>query len=57
MNSRQSPLFFSYTYKFLHEYLVKDLGKSEKTEISYTDALTLFRRELLKNNSFIYSIY
>jgi len=44
MNSRQSPLFFSYTYKFLHEYLVKDLGKSEKTEISYTDALTLFRR-------------
>lgn len=44
MNRRQSPLFFSYTYKFLHEYLVEGLGRSEKTEISYTDALTLFHR-------------
>jgi integrase/recombinase XerD len=44
MSSRKSPLFFIYTYKFLHEYLVRDLCRSEKTEISYTDALTLFRR-------------
>jgi site-specific recombinase XerD len=44
MNKNKNTLFFKYTYKFLHEYLVRDLNRSEKTEISYTDALTLFRR-------------
>jgi site-specific recombinase XerD len=44
MKKYKSPLFFKYTYKFLHEYLVNNLNRSRQTEDSYTDALTLFNR-------------
>lgn len=44
MNRNENPLFYEYTYKFLHEYLVNQLNRSKQTEASYTDALTLLNR-------------
>jgi site-specific recombinase XerD len=45
---RSTPLFFSMTYEFLEVYLPKQCGRSPHTVKSYRDALSLFRRYILK---------
>ncbi len=47
-NHRPAPLFFSITYEFLEIYLPKQCGRSPHTIKSYRDALSLFRRYILK---------
>lgn len=51
MNSeqyRKEPLFFSLTYEFLELYLPKQCGRSGHTIESYRDALSLFRRYVVR---------
>lgn len=46
-------LFFSRTADFLETFLVKQCNNSEKTEISYRDALTVFKRYVTHNGKSI----
>ena len=43
------PLFFSFTWDFLNEYLPNQIGRSPYTVESYGDSLTIFRRYLNEN--------
>jgi len=44
-----APLFFSYTWDFLSEYLPNKVGRSPDTVESYRDSLTLFRKFLTED--------
>jgi site-specific recombinase XerD len=44
--SHNLPLFFSFTWDFLNEYLPNQIGRSPYTIESYGDSLTIFRRYL-----------
>ena len=48
-NHRSTPLFFSMTYEFLEVYLPTQCGRSPHTVESYRDALSLFRRYILRS--------